>query len=467
MIIPDKVRPDYFDNLIAGLAMNVIGPISLRLVFQAFVVLVGFLILAGAVNTAIVGSNGVLNRVSEDGVLTDWFRKPQRKYGTTYRIINLVTALQIITIIASRGDVFLLGEAYAFGVIWSFTFNAFSMLVLRFKNKTPREWKVPLNLKIGRVEIPIGLASVTLMLFFVAVTNLFTKQIATISGLAFTIVFFILFTFSERYTRSRKSHSDVEQFNLVHEQSITRETVGCRPGGILVPVRDYNNLVHLIRVLEETNTEKTDIVVMTTRVIRGPNAGEQENEEHLFTDYEQMLFTRVVSLAEKFGKTVELVTVPSQNPVIAILQTARHLDCYTIVMGVSAKMRPDEQARELGSIWEVMPKLSRPRGNLRIIGPGVDQHFQLGPHEPKLSPEDIELVHRLWLELVGKSTAESLHHNQIVTLALRRLRDDLKNKNKEEAIKQLKALVHSAEQKDRHTGKLIAPLTGSEKPAPK
>ena len=30
---------------------------------------VGFLILAGAVNTSIVGSNAVLNRVSEDGVL--------------------------------------------------------------------------------------------------------------------------------------------------------------------------------------------------------------------------------------------------------------------------------------------------------------------------------------------------------------------------------------------------------------
>ena len=42
-----------------------------RLSLNAFVVFVGFLILAGAVNTAIVGSNGVLNRVSEDGVLPD------------------------------------------------------------------------------------------------------------------------------------------------------------------------------------------------------------------------------------------------------------------------------------------------------------------------------------------------------------------------------------------------------------
>src|SRR6185369_14500193 len=140
-IIPDTVRPQYFDNLISGLAMHMVGGLTVRLLFQAFVVVVGFLMLAGAVNTSIVGSNGVLNRVSEDGVLTEWFRKPHRRFGTTYRIINLVVALQIVIILISHGDVYLLGEAYAFGVIWSFVFNSGSMLVLRFKFKGERGWK--------------------------------------------------------------------------------------------------------------------------------------------------------------------------------------------------------------------------------------------------------------------------------------------------------------------------------------
>ena len=59
----------YSGNLIGGLAMNVVGPHWARLILNILVVVVGFLILSGAVNTAIVGSNGVLNRVSEDGVL--------------------------------------------------------------------------------------------------------------------------------------------------------------------------------------------------------------------------------------------------------------------------------------------------------------------------------------------------------------------------------------------------------------
>ena len=77
MLIPDSVRvPVYRDNLIAGLAMYMVGPQVLRIIFRVFVVLVGFLILSGAINTSIIGSTGVLMRIAEDGVLTDWFRDP-------------------------------------------------------------------------------------------------------------------------------------------------------------------------------------------------------------------------------------------------------------------------------------------------------------------------------------------------------------------------------------------------------
>src|SRR5947209_1050689 len=131
MIIPSSIRKNYVDNLIGGLAMNLAGPYLLRLAFHIFVVVVGVLILSGAVNTSLIGANGILNRVAEDGVLLDWFRKPHKKYGTTFRIINVVTLLQLTTIIVSMGDVTLLGEAYAFGVVWSFFFKSLGVLALR------------------------------------------------------------------------------------------------------------------------------------------------------------------------------------------------------------------------------------------------------------------------------------------------------------------------------------------------
>src|SRR5207253_1137018 len=111
-----------------GLAMNLYGPVALRLLLNAAVVLVGGLILAGAVNTSIIGSNGVLNRVAEDGVLPGWFLKPHPKFGTTYRVLYLIVGLQLLTILLSQGNVLVLGEAYAFGVVWSFVFQGVSML---------------------------------------------------------------------------------------------------------------------------------------------------------------------------------------------------------------------------------------------------------------------------------------------------------------------------------------------------
>src|ERR1700744_441715 len=225
MLVPDSVRvPVYRDNLIAGLAMNMVGPLTLKIVFRVFVVIVGFLILSGAINTSIIGSTGVLMRIAEDGVLTDWFRKPQRKYGTSYRIVNLVTALQLFTIIVSRGNVITLGEAYAFGVIWSFTFNSLAMLVLRWKYKGERGWKVPINIKIGGAEIPVGLFSVFLVLLSTAIVNLFTKSVATVSGVLFATTFFIIFTVSER--RNAHKHALTQKQMKEHFQLEQQDKIG-------------------------------------------------------------------------------------------------------------------------------------------------------------------------------------------------------------------------------------------------
>src|SRR5262249_3539811 len=180
MIIPDGQRLQYKDNLLGGLAMHLTGPYMLRLGFHIFVVVVGVLILSGAVNTSMIGANGILNRGAEHHVLTPWFRKPHKRFGTTHRLINLITGLQLATILASRGDVILLSEAYAFGVVWSFFLKALGVLVLRFK-RHDQEYRTPLNITVGEREYPIGLVITTLTLLFVAIANLFSKRVATIS----------------------------------------------------------------------------------------------------------------------------------------------------------------------------------------------------------------------------------------------------------------------------------------------
>ena len=435
MIIPDSERPKYFDDLIGGLAMNLSGPYLARLLFHIFVVIVGGLILSGAVNTSIIGANGVLNRVAEDGVLLPWFRKPHRKFGTTYRIINLIAILQLATIVGSRGDMTILAEAYAFGVVWSFFMKALGVMVLRFQ-RTDQEYKVPLNFRIGRREIPVGLGLVTLVLGAVAIANLFSKQIATKYGVAFTIVFFTLFSVSERINQRRKSaeKKGLEQFNLVPQAEIST-SLHARPGCVLVAVRDYHRMEHLRRVLQKTNLKRHDIVVMTVRPI-STGAGEYElSEQQIFSDYEKELFSHVVEMAEKEGKPVELLVVPAVNPFDALAHAANSLRASRLVTGVSARMESEELARRIGLAWEALPEPRHPF-SLEVISPDRPSiYVNLGPHPPRLWPEDVDLLHELWLKLSNmKELGSRLHHRDVVGVALRRLQKDLAGANADQVV---------------------------------
>jgi amino acid transporter len=440
MIVPDAIRPAYFGNLISGMAMNFAGPYILRLIFQAFVVLVGVLMLAGAVNTAIIGSNGVLNRVSEDGVLPQWFRQPHPRFGTSYRILNMVVAMQIATIILSGGNIFVLGEAYAFGVMWSFAMKGLAVLVLRYKQPGKRQFRVPLNLNLGGLEIPIGLGLITLVLFALCITNLFTKEVATIAGLFFTVAFFAAFAVTEKVTKKHSSeHAELDQFNIHACSDLSPGSVGARPGNILVPVSNDNALYHLSAVLDRVRPERRDVVVLHMRLLQRKGSGEAElDTDQMFGSVEQRLFTQALSLAEKYGKTIRLAVIATNDVWDAIMGAAMNLQSETIVLGRSSKWPAAEQARQIGLAWERLPD-PRPRFNLEIYAPG-GQHelFLLGPHAPHLTANEVNLVHRLWLRLSDPASPEELHHHDIVHFALNRVEQELADGRESEIQLQLK-----------------------------
>jgi amino acid transporter len=444
MIIPDAVRSKYYDNLIGGVVENLVGPVMIKLGFHIFVVIVGVLILAGAVNTSLIGVNGVMNRVAEDGVLLDWFRKPHRRFGTTYRILTVMALLQIITIIASRGDMLLLGEAYAFGVVWSFALKALGVLVLRYQ-RHDQEYKFPGNITVRGVELPIGLAITTSILFLVAIANLFSKKIATVYGITFTVILYGLFLISERVNlgKRRGHHAELEQFNLDHQAEISAETLHARPGSILVAVRDYHRLWHLNKVLEKTNVRRHDIVVMTVRPISAGAAEYDLQDQQLFARDEQELFTHVVSVAEKQGKSVELVVVPAIDPFDAMVQTATRLQASKLVVGVSARMASEELASRIGLAWEKLPE-PRQAFSLEITNPDRPSvYVNLGPHPPRLWPEDVDRLHRIWLRLCANSGIGSrLHHRDVIGVALRRLEQELDGSARRDILASLEREVH-------------------------
>ncbi|MDR0953457.1 MAG: APC family permease [Elusimicrobiota bacterium] len=381
LIIPsDLIASKYSDNLLAGLTMHLNAPHLIKLALQAAVVVAGVLMLSGAVNTSIIGANGTLSRVAESGILTDWFRKIHKKHGTTYHIINMICMTQIIVILLSRGEVFLIGQAYAFGVLWSFVFETTSIVILRFKKPNQkRKFMMPFNIKFKHYYIPVGGLFVVIMVIVLAAVNLITKKVATISGVSFTVLVFLGFHISQ-IINAKKANDMFEEGHREKINKISVENLDTALQGlegqkrILVPVRNPDNLYHLDAVLKDLSDEETNVIVLYAKPIDNWRVGKISGLKSID---EEELFTKVILVAEKYGHPVYPLLINSNEPFYAISQVAVAAKVQEIVMGVSGSYGANDQLERLVMAWGALQNTNEPLPmTARIIWEGREVSYK-------------------------------------------------------------------------------------------
>jgi hypothetical protein len=150
-------------------------------------------------------------------------------------------------------------------------------------------------------------------------------------------------------------------------------------------------------------------------------------------------------MAEKQGKHVDLLVVPGVDAFDAMVQTAQKLKASRLVTGVSAKMASEELARRIGLAWERLPDPKHPF-SLEVIRPGRPSSFvNLGPHPPRLWPEDVDRTHDIWLDLTeNEGMGAALHHRDVVNIALRRLERDLEGGERAGIVEQMRREINKA-----------------------
>jgi hypothetical protein len=202
-------------------------------------------------------------------------------------------------------------------------------------------------------------------------------------------------------------------------------------------MRDAANPFALKWALARTDTDEQDVVVLTARMVGAGGPEYLDSSEQSFSEHEQMLFTKAVSIAESFGKHINLLVVPAGDIFAALVQTANSLEAAMVVSGISSKMTPQEQAYHVGQAWEALPEPKRQFTFTVVMEDGSAQSYHIGPHAPHLQPDDVQLVHRLWLNFRRDPALDGLHHSDIVTYALTRLATEYA-RDKQETLKGLR-----------------------------
>ena len=173
-------------------------------------------------------------------------------------------------------------------------------------------------------------------------------------------------------------------------------------------IRSPQNLFMLEKALAETDPETTDVVVMTAKLL--PPATAQPDDADLDA-YDQQLMTAVVERAEKAGKEVKPLIVPTNNPLHAVLKTATDLQAQELIMGASNKYTADEQLEQIAFYWINLHGGKPAPLTVRILSRDRDVYLDLGGGNriPKISERQARSVAELRAAGVGVDRVLLLH----------------------------------------------------------
>src|SRR5437764_2420779 len=133
---------------------------------------------------------------------------------------------------------------------------------------------------------------------------------------------------------------------------------------------------------------------------------------HDLDSFDQQLMTAVVGRAEKAGKEVKPLILPTNNPLFAIIRTAKDLQAQELVVGASNKYTADEQLDQIAFYWMNLHEGQSVPLAVRILGRDRDVHLDLGGGNriPKISERRARSVAELRAAGVGVDRVLLVHY---------------------------------------------------------
>jgi amino acid transporter/nucleotide-binding universal stress UspA family protein len=169
-LLPEHTKATESERFISELGL-IVGGLGLKL----SVVLTASTLLLFAANTAIIGAYHVFLALARNGFLPKVMELRNRAFNTPHVAIGIATVVPVLLISMTQGQLILLGDMYAFGLLGAFVFSSFSLDAIRWR--------------LGRRDLGFWIGVFTTLMVVVAWgVNLVEKQLATYFGGAVTLI---------------------------------------------------------------------------------------------------------------------------------------------------------------------------------------------------------------------------------------------------------------------------------------
>ena len=351
LLVPAAEQPLWIDAPLAGLAQHLAGPSWARDLIALAVAVAAVLVLLPAAHAALADGEQLLQRGSVDGTVPSGLASLHTRFGTPANAVDVTAAAMILIVIASGGRVAWLSRAYGASLAVMLVLTIAALARLRRTHAGTLPFTTPFNLRVGGRQLPVGLLVPSLIVGGSVLVALATGDVAAIAAVGLVGALALWFNAGSRKVAPLAVGEERDVFDLLTEAELSLDQIEARPGNVLVPVRNPHALVHLLAALHDSGDR--DVVVMTVRML-GVDGTDEAANESTPTAYERGLFSEVVAVAERHGRPVRLLIVPTHNVVEAIVATILRLRSSDVYVGESSTLPP-----------QIKPACSAMRGNGR------------------------------------------------------------------------------------------------------
>jgi magnesium transporter len=473
LLVPASAQGLWFATPLAGLGQHLAGPPWARGIAGILVALTAVLLLLPAAEAALADAESLLRRLASTHRFAERLARQHPRFGTYAYASDLAAASTVVIMLAGGGRVPWIAHAYAVGVGVTLLIRLTSLVRLRTLVPGPRPYRVPLNVRLGRLRVAAGLVLLIVLASAALLALAGFGDPPAITACVLLGGVALVLALSPRLAEPDGSTEDVDTFELLPSPELAVGQVEARPGNVLVAVRHPHSLSHVAAALQTAGDR--DVVVMTARLL-GVDVEDDGSAHPEPTPAERRLLSRVVALGERYHRPVHLLIVPAQGVFDALVTTIIRLRSSELYVGESSLLSADDQARLLGEAWE---RVEKPEGiDVRLVihhHSGRDDAYHIGAHPPALTPGDLDLIHRVWLDAV-KAIGPHVHHHDVVRAALTQMEHQLSGPQREEALGTIRQVARPADElaaavrerdfprlrdmvRNRHAGDLAAVLT--------